>query len=141
MRKLTSNNPYMPYSAQISQKKDEHNIYVIMKTYLLLCSSCFCEIWALCVSWITYDHFYYTPCLACWALFDSSVPAMCNRTSCTQVDELLQSHCTVMITGGHIVFMITYIHIYIYIYIYIYIHHKTISFTNKVFNIMFNGVI
>ena len=31
MRKLTGNNPYMPYSAQISQKQDEHNIYVIMK--------------------------------------------------------------------------------------------------------------
>ena len=32
-------------------------------TYIL-CSSCFCEIWALCVSWITYDHLYYAPCLA-----------------------------------------------------------------------------
>ena len=31
MRKLTGNNPYMPYSVQISQKQDEHNIYVIMK--------------------------------------------------------------------------------------------------------------
>ena len=34
MRKLTGSNPYMPYSAQISQKQDEHNIYVIMKTML-----------------------------------------------------------------------------------------------------------
>ena len=32
MRKLTGNNPYMSYTAQISQKQDEHNIYVIMKT-------------------------------------------------------------------------------------------------------------
>ena len=31
MRKVTGNNPYMSYSAQISQKQDEHNIYVIMK--------------------------------------------------------------------------------------------------------------
>ena len=28
---------------------------VFMMTYIL-CSSCFCEIWAFCVSWITYDH-------------------------------------------------------------------------------------
>ena len=64
MRTLTGNNPYMPYSAQISQKQDEYNIYVVMKTYMLLHSSCFCENGALCVSWITYDHLYYTPCLA-----------------------------------------------------------------------------
>ena len=31
---------------------------VSMITYIL-CSSCFSEIWALCVSWITYDHLYY----------------------------------------------------------------------------------
>ena len=43
-KKVTGNNPYMPYSAQISQNQDEHNIYVIMKTYMLLCLSCFCEI-------------------------------------------------------------------------------------------------
>ena len=30
-----------------------------MITYIL-CSSCSCEIWALCVSWITYDHLYTT---------------------------------------------------------------------------------
>ena len=34
MRKLTGNNAFMPYSAQISKKQDEHNIYVIMKTYV-----------------------------------------------------------------------------------------------------------
>ena len=49
--------------------------------YSLLVPSCFSEIWALCVSWITYGHLYYTPCLTCWALFGSLVPAMCNHTS------------------------------------------------------------
>ena len=62
-------------------------------TWCTICISCFCEIRALCVSWITYDHFYYAPWLACWALFGSLVPAMCNRTSCAQVHELPQSHC------------------------------------------------
>ena len=101
-------------SAQISQKQDGRNIYAIMKTMprpgyhhngyvathelgrmiaYILRPSCFCEIWALCVLWITYDHLYYAPCLACWALFGSLVPAMSNRTSCAQVHELPQSHC------------------------------------------------
>ena len=38
-----------------------HNVtsqhIVVMIAYMLR-SSCFCEIWALCVSWITYDHLY-----------------------------------------------------------------------------------
>ena len=38
-------------------------------------------------SWITNDHLYYSPCFACWALFGSLVPAMCNRTSCAQVHD------------------------------------------------------
>ena len=81
----------------------------IVKTYMLLCSSCFCKISALCVSWITYDHLYCTPYLAYWALFGSLVPAICNRTSCAQVHELLQTHCgDNRVNGGHIVFMITY---------------------------------
>ena len=54
----------------------------------ILRSSCFCESGALCMSWITYDHLYYASCLACWALFGSLVPVMCNRTSCAQVREL-----------------------------------------------------
>ena len=58
-----------------------------------LCSSYFCEIWALCVLRITYDHLCYAPFLACWALFGSLVPAMSNRTSCAQVYGLPQSHC------------------------------------------------
>ena len=62
-----------------------------------LCCSCvfwwgegysFSEIWVLCVSWITYDNLYYAPSLACWALFGSLVPTLCNRTSCAQVPEL-----------------------------------------------------
>ena len=64
--------------------------------FMIACKSssyCFCEIWTLCASWITYDRLYYVPCLACWALFGSLVPAMCNRTSCAQVHELPQSHC------------------------------------------------
>ena len=93
MRKLTGNNPYKPYSAQILQKQDEHNIYVIMKACMLICSSCFCEIWALCVPWIIYDHLFYTPCLAWWTFFGSLVPAMYNRMLCAQVHKLLQSHC------------------------------------------------
>ena len=97
----------MPYSAQISQNQDEHNIYVIMKRYMLLCLSYFCEIWALCVSWITYDHLWYTSCLACWALFGSLVPAICNRTSCAQVHELQlpQNHCGD--NRGHIIYIHT----------------------------------
>ena len=66
---------------------------VFMITYIL-CPSCFCEIWALCMSWITYNHLSYFPCLACWALFGSLVPAMCNRISCAQVHEFPQSYCS-----------------------------------------------
>ena len=84
-----------------------------MITYIL-CSSCFCEIWALCVSWITYDHLYYALCFACWALFGSFVPAMCSHTSCAQVHELPQTHC------GDNIYVILYIQFQIYIYIYIY---------------------
>ena len=68
--------------------------HIVFKIAYMLCLSCFCEIWALCVSWITYDHLYYAHCLACWALLGSLVPAMCNRTSCAQVHELTQSHCS-----------------------------------------------
>ena len=118
-------------SAQISQKQDEDNIYVIMKICMLLCSSCVCEIWAFqiwafCVSSITYDHLYYTPCLACWALFGPLVPAMCNRTSCAQVHELPQNHCgdnwVAYCVHNIYIYIYIYIHIYIYVHIYIYIY-------------------
>ena len=70
--------------------------------------SCFCEINAL--LWITYDHLYYAPCLACWALFGSLVPAMCNRTSCAQVRELPQSRSGDNWEGT----LFSWLHIYIY---------------------------
>ena len=88
-------------SAQISQKQDDQHYHensmpcrfhchkaivvitgggreaggghiVSMITYIL-CSLCFCEIWALCVVnlWITYDHLYFAPCLACWVCLGS----------------------------------------------------------------------
>ena len=45
---------------------------VFIITYIL-CSSCFCEIWGLGVSWITYDHLHtciYTYiCTFCWLTF------------------------------------------------------------------------
>ena len=66
--------------------------YIVFMITYILCPSCFCEIWALCMSWITYNHLSYFPCLACWALFGSLVPAMCNRISCAQVHKLPQNH-------------------------------------------------
>ena len=114
-------------------------------TAYILCSSCICEIWALYVSWIPYDHLYHAPCLACWTLFGSLVPAMCNRPSCAQVHELSQSHCGDNQEGTLFSWFHTYythlasmrfehsvyrgslmtIHIYIYIYIYVYILVQT----------------
>ena len=112
---MTGNSPYMPYSAQISQKQDERNIYVIMKTYMLLCSSYFCEISALCVLWITYDNLYYTPCLSCRALFGLMVPAMCNSTLYMSYTSWLpQNHCIYIYIYIYIYILYTYIYIYIY---------------------------
>ena len=77
---------------------------VFMIAYILR-SSWFCQIWALCGSWITYGYLHYDPRLACWALFGSLGPAMCNRTSRAQV-------CFVVTKPlwwerrGHITFMI-----------------------------------
>ena len=59
----------------------------------MLCPSCFCEIWALLVSKIAYDHLYYPPCFTCWTFFGSLVSATCKRTSCAKVHELSQSYC------------------------------------------------
>ena len=67
----------------------------------ILCSSWFCEIWALRVLWITYGHLLYAPFLAYWAFFGSLVPAMFNRTSYDQVHEST---------------LFPWLHIYIYIY-------------------------
>ena len=103
-----------PQSTQIWERQDRRNIYAIIKikcplgyhhkgivlmiAYILR-PSCLCKIWALCVSWITYDYLYYVLCLASCALFGSLVPVMWNHTSCGQVLELPQSHCVVVITG------------------------------------------
>ena len=80
------------------------------------------RIWALCVSWVTSDKFYYHPCLNCWALFGSLVPAMCNRTSCAQLHELPWSHLRIGNNreGTLSVFLTLYIYIHIYIYTHIY---------------------
>ena len=67
---------------------------IVFMIACILCPSSFSEIWALCVSWITNDHLHYAPSFACWAIFGSLVPAMCNHTSCGQVHELPQSHCS-----------------------------------------------
>ena len=38
-------------------------------------------------------------------------------------------------------YIYVYVYIYIYIYIYKYIYHKTVSFTNKVLDIIYNRAI
>ena len=96
--------------------------YVYILLVPILHSSCFCDSWAHCVSWITYNHLYYAPSLACWALFGSLVPAICNSRSCTEVHGLPQHHFGnnwegTLFSGLHI-----YVYIYIYIYMYIYIY-------------------
>ena len=59
-------------------------------------------------TYIHNKHLYYAPCLTCWALFSSLVPAMCNRTSCAQVHELPQSHCGDNLEGT----LFSWLHIY-----------------------------
>ena len=81
---------------------------VLMIAYILR-STCFCEIWALWVSWITYDQLYYALCLVCWELSSSLVPAMYNRISCAQVHEFPQNHCSENREGT----LFLWLHIYI----------------------------
>ena len=96
-----------------------------------------------CVSWVTSNQFYYAPCLTCWALFGSLVPAMCNSRSCAQVHELPWGHWQIANNqeGTLSVFLTTYIYIYVYIYniyniyiTYIYngIHHYIPPYIYKV---------
>ena len=59
----------------------------------ILRPSCFCEIRAVCVLWITDDHLYYPPSLDSRVLFCSLVPALWNRTSSAQVHDLPQIYC------------------------------------------------
>ena len=52
--------------------------------------------------------------LACWALFGSLVPAMCNCASCAQVHELPQSYCDDKREGTLFSWLDIYIHTYIW---------------------------
>ena len=79
-------------------------------------------------TWCTVTDCWYqwtnAPCLACWALFGSLVPAVCNRTSFAQVHEVLQSHCGDNREGTLFAWLHMYIHVCMYIYyIYIYIYY------------------
>ena len=84
MKKLTGNNPYMLYSAQISQKQDEHNTCYHENINVIKFISLLWDLSTLCVV----DHllplillilYSFTPCLAYWALSGSLVPAIGNR--------------------------------------------------------------
>ena len=83
--------------------------YTLFMITCMLYPSCFCDIWALCVSWITLDHLYYAPCLPCWALL------VHWYQHCVTVQAIVvttrRTHC-----------FHDYMYIYIYKYIYIYIH-------------------
>ena len=56
--------------AMITERIHCFHDYIYITPIFLLC-----EIWALCASWITYDHLYYSPWLACWALMCPSAQA------------------------------------------------------------------
>ena len=45
---------------------------------LLISAAYICDICALSVPCITYDHLYYSPCFNCLALFDSLLASMCD---------------------------------------------------------------
>ena len=97
-----------------------HCLSFLLHIYIL-CSSYFCGIWALCVSWVTSNQFYYTPCLTCWALFGSLVPAICNHTSCAQEHELPWGHWWIGNNQEgtlHIVFLTIYTYATLTIYMY-----------------------
>ena len=92
------------------QRKIIHHVPKCMSCYKAIVvvtrgTHCFCDciyitpillLWDLstvCVSWMTFDHLNYTACLACWPLFGSLLPEICDLTLCDQVHELPQSHC------------------------------------------------
>ena len=52
---------------------------VFMMTYIL-CSSCFCEIWAFCVSWITYDHLHIYIYIYIYIYFMVAAPYIMYKT-------------------------------------------------------------
>ena len=55
LNKLSKERNISVHKWSTTQDSGGHIIFII--TYTLL-PSCFCEIWALCVSWIIYDHLY-----------------------------------------------------------------------------------
>ena len=62
------------------------------------------------MSWITYKHLLYAPCLAYWTLFHS----LCQQCVivhhvCAQVHEYMSCHKAIVVISGR-----TYIYIYIY---------------------------
>ena len=91
-----------------------------MITYILriLRSSNFCRIWVLNVACVNFNHFYYGPCLNCWVLFHSLVPAICNRASYAQIHKWPWRHWRIVNNREDTmpVFLTAYIYIYIYIY-------------------------
>ena len=68
--------------------------HIVLRIAYILRSTCFCEISALWVSWITYDQLYYALCVVCWELSSSLVPSMYNHISCAQVHEFPHNHCS-----------------------------------------------
>ena len=88
-----------------------HKVFI---TAYIIRLSFLCETWALCVSWMTYEHLYYAPYWSCRSLVGSLVPTMCNRTSCVQVHGCHKA--IVAISRRAHCF-----HDWIYIYIYMYI--------------------
>ena len=130
-----------PRHTECSQKQDDHNIYVIMQTscWYHWTKECSLTLWHLyyiyimpLISLILYSlicHLYYAPCLACWALFSSLVPAMCFHDNI----YIMLIFCEIWalrvsgITYDHLymyvyMYICIYIHTYIYLYIYIYIY-------------------
>ena len=65
---------------------------------------------------ITNDHLYYEPYLACWALFGTLVPTICNHTSCAQVHGLCHKAIVLITERAHCFHDCTYISIYTCIY-------------------------
>ena len=76
-------------SAQILQKQDEHNIYVIMKT---MCPPGYHHNGFMATHALEHMMFGYTFTYWYHWYLCSLLPAMCNRTSYAQVHELPQSH-------------------------------------------------
>ena len=82
---------------------------------------------ALCMLWITYDHLCYVLCFACWALFGSLGPGLCN-VHC--VLNCMSGHKTIVaITGRAHCFhdgtLFSWLHVY-------YVHLASVRFEQPV---------